>query len=46
MYILTNHSPILEGAHYVYKHMHTVLMQIYRHTKMYEWMFLILLDYI
>ena len=24
LYILTNHSPVLEGTHYVYKHMHTV----------------------
>ena len=24
LYILTNHSPVLEGSHYVHKHMHTV----------------------
>ena len=24
MYISSTHSPIIEGAHYVYKHMHTV----------------------
>ena len=24
LYILTNHSPVLGGTHYVYKHMHTV----------------------
>ena len=34
-YIASNHSLILEGAHYVYKNMHIVIEQIYRHTKMY-----------
>ena len=32
LYILTNHSPLLEGAHYVYKHVHIVIQQIYTDT--------------
>ena len=42
LHILTNHSPVLEGTHYVYKYMHTVLTQIYRHTKMYADLYIIL----
>ena len=42
LYILTTHSPILEGAHYVYKHMHIVIQQIYKHTKMYAGLYRIL----
>ena len=32
LYILTNHSPVLEGTHYVYKHVHIVIQQIYIDT--------------
>ena len=35
LYILTNHSPVLEGAHYVYKHAHTVSKSHY--TDIYIW---------
>ena len=35
LYILTNDSPVLEGAHDVYKHVHIAIQQIYRHTKIY-----------
>ena len=42
LYILTNHSPVLEGAYYVYKHVHIVIQQIYKHTKMYADLYRIL----
>ena len=32
LYTSSNHSPILEGTHYVYKHMHIVIGQIYLDT--------------
>ena len=32
LYISSNHSPILEGAQYYYKHMHIVIRQIYIDT--------------
>ena len=32
LYISSNHNPILEGIHYVHKHTHIVIEQIYIDT--------------